>query len=204
MDKAAVDAARECLDRAKAELVAMQKADSFKKMEEGWSNFLTMANRVYVKLEQGAKVSGPSKGWFGLKRHERKVDPLLKYIKNARDVDEHGLQRITDRQDGGVGVKFPTATNDAPVRVKSGSIGGGQISFELEDPNTPVVIEIVPSAVKLVEVINHGDRYQPPEEHMGQPISRIHPVAHPHPVAVASLTVSHLEALIDEAESRVL
>jgi hypothetical protein len=204
MDKAAVDAARECLDRAKAELVAMENADSFKKIEEGWSDFLTMANRVYVKLEQGAKVSGPSKGWFGLKIHERKVDPLLKYIKNARDVDEHGLQQITDRQDAGVGVKFPTATNDAPVIVKSGRIAGGQISFELEDPNTPVTIRIIPSTVKLVEVINRGVRYQPPEEHMGQPIPQIHPIAHPHPVAVARLTVSHLDALIGEAKSRVL
>jgi len=203
MDRAAVEAARECLRRAKEDLAAMENADSFEKLEEGWSDFLTMANRLYVKLEQGAKVSGPSRGWFGQKKHERRADPLLKYIKNARDVDEHGLQRITNRQGAGIGVKFPTATNDGSISVKSGYLSSGpsgaEISFELDDPNTPVIVEYSGPTVKLVEVVNYGDHYQPPTEHFGQPIPSLHPMAHPHPVAVARLTVSHLDKLITEA-----
>jgi hypothetical protein len=47
MNKATVTAARECLDRAKAALTAMEGADSLDKMEAAWTDFLTMTNRIY-------------------------------------------------------------------------------------------------------------------------------------------------------------
>jgi hypothetical protein len=110
MKRASIEAARNSLERAKTALGAMQNADSFEKLEEAWSDFLTVANRVYTKLEQGAKDKGTHKSWFGRKKHERRQDPMLKYIKNARDVDEHGLARITERTPGGIGVNFPGST----------------------------------------------------------------------------------------------
>src|SRR4051812_42662853 len=130
MDKIAIVAAQQCLERAKQNLDTFESAATYQKMEESWAHFLTMANRVYVKLEQGSKISGPSKGWFGRKKHERRSDPLLAYVKNARDADEHGLQNVTDRTPASLGVKFPTATNDNPVRVKSGVVKSGPVGAE--------------------------------------------------------------------------
>jgi hypothetical protein len=200
MDKAAVDAARACLERARDDLGGMRNADSFAKLEKAWSDFLVMANRVYAKLEQGAKVNGTSRGWFGRKKHERRKDPLLSYIKNARDVDEHGLQRITEQAAGRIGVNFPAGTVVKRGFVKNTG-SGIEMGFTFEDPNTAVAVHVVPSSVKLVKVTNHGDLYQPPETHMGRPVPRIHPVAHPNPVAVATLAIAHLSGLIAEAES---
>jgi hypothetical protein len=55
--------------------------------------------------------------------------------------------------------------------------------------------------VKLIAVTNYGDRYEAPNEHMGQAIPRIHPQAHPNPIPVAQLAISHLEKLIAEARN---
>lgn len=198
MDKSAIVAARSCLERAKEALSSMQNADSFEKMEVAWSDFLTMSNRVYTKLEQGAKTVGKSNAWFGRKKHERRQAPLLKYIKNARDADEHGLDRITERTPGGIGINFPGRDR---VAIKHARIGGGKIELETEDPTTPIAVTIIPASVKLVEVTNHGDRYQPPTTHKEQAIPRIHPTAHPNPIVVAQLAISHLTELIAEAEA---
>ena len=40
MKKIAIDAARECLDRAKVAYDSMRAADSFEKMEAAWTDFL--------------------------------------------------------------------------------------------------------------------------------------------------------------------
>jgi hypothetical protein len=122
MDKAAVEAAQQCIELAEAAIHAMENADTFKKLEVGWSEFLTWANRAYVKLEQGSKTDKRSTHWFAEKKHERRKDPLLKYVKNARDADEHGLKRVTEREQGGVevtnyGDKYQPPGDDDPITV---------------------------------------------------------------------------------------
>jgi hypothetical protein len=196
MNRIAIEAAQKALDQANEAFAAMQIADSFEKFEGAWTDFLTKANRVYTKLEQGAKANGKSFAWFGGKKHERKQDQLLRYIKNAREADEHGLAKITERSAGGVGINFP---GPGSVLVKRGIIGGGRIELELEDPTTRVAVTVIPASVKLIEVTNYGDRYEPPLMHKGQPIRQSHPLAHPHPIVVAELTISHLTDLIAEA-----
>jgi hypothetical protein len=182
MKKIAVDSARECLTRARTAYDSMKAANNFGSMEAAWTDFLLMSNRVYVRLEQGAKGNGTSFGWFGKKKHERRTDKLLSYVKNARDADEHGLDRITHRDPGGVGVNFPEGTT-----VKRGMVGGGRIEFELDEPR-PVEIKFVGPSVKLIEVTNYGDKYGPPDS---------------NPLIVAEAFLNHLEALIGEAETLV-
>jgi hypothetical protein len=50
-----------------------------------WSDFLLATASIYFKLEQGAKGNGPSEGWYGRKKHERKADPLLSYLHRCED-----------------------------------------------------------------------------------------------------------------------
>jgi len=199
MDQAAVSAALNCLERAKEALASLENGGSFDKMEGAWTDFLVMANRVYVKLEQGAKVSGKSKAWFGRKKSERRNDPLLSYIKNARDADEHGLARITERTSGSIGVN---ATEGVPWsgHIKSTEIGA-EISLHSDAPGASATFSITPPNVRLVEVVNYGDRYPAPTTHMGNPVPNPVLNAYPHPVAVGQLAVSHLDALIAEARA---
>jgi len=183
MKKAAIDSARECLARARAEHETMRVADSFEKMEAAWTNFLLMGNRVYVRLEQGAKGNGVSFGWYGKKKHERRKDPLLSYIKNARDADEHGIERVTGRDYGNTQVRFPEGAT-----VTGGTMSHGNIDIQLTEPR-PVEITFTGPSVKLIEVTNYGDKYQPP--------------GNTDPLAVGELFLNHLDALITEAEALV-
>ena len=94
MKQESVDAARKEFDHAGAELSSMKVAASPQDLDVTWSRFLVRANRVFTKLERGAQ-EGSCKGWFDRVKHCRRTDPLLKYIHQARDADEHGIERIT-------------------------------------------------------------------------------------------------------------
>jgi hypothetical protein len=191
MNKTAVEAAYSCLEQAKDAVKTMESADGFDAMEKAWTNFLIMSNRIYTKLEQGAKTDGASTAWFGRKKHERRKDPLLRYIKNARDADEHGLERVTERKPGGVEVKFNADEPDKPVNMERGHISTGssgiEMSFKFGEP-TSVMIQHTPPSVRLVEVTNYGDKYQPPDS---------------DPITVARRGVTFLETLIAETESLI-
>ena len=186
MKKAAVTAARECLDRAKAALTAMEGADSLGKMEQAWTDFLTMSNRVYVKLEQGAK-NGKSQVWFGRKRGERRKDPLLRYIKNARDADEHGLDRVTTRRSHGVGIGATKPVHLTVPMIIENTEAGSKVSFPDGPPPDGLVVNFYPPSVGLVEVTNRGVKYQPPGD--------------TNPISVSKKAIAYLDALIAEADA---
>jgi len=198
MDRTAIAAARNCLERAKEGVSSMKRADSLEKMEAAWTDFLVMANRVYVKLEQGAKNGNTSEPWFERKKHARRSDPLLSYIKNARDTDEHGLMQITERTPGQISGRVTEGT------IWSGHVKSTPESAEIllhsDDPSASATFQITSPNVKLVDVVNRGVRYGAPTTHLGQPIPDPLPNSYPHPVPVAELAIAHLEALIAEAE----
>jgi hypothetical protein len=193
VNKDAVNQARNSLDRARAAFEAMEKADSFKKLEDAWSDFLIAANRVYGKLEQGAKDNGKSSAWFGRKKHERKKDPLLSYLKQARDADEHGLQQISERKDGG----FSLTAKERPFHLyKLVSIPGKGTRLTVDDP-TAVEIRFIPSSISLIEVTNRGEKFPPPTQHLGKPLECT------RAVGVAKHALRYLENLLTEAVALV-
>ena len=130
-------------------------------MEEAWSNFLTMANRAYTKLEQGAKDNGKHRAWFGRQKHERRQDPSLRYIKNARDADEHGLERITERASGGIGIKFSSRrvlnqrSSNADILVED------RLHWNLRS-SSEISVHAYPAGVKLIAVTNYSPPPPPP------------------------------------------
>jgi hypothetical protein len=200
MNRIGVDEARICLERAKAKLLTMKETRSIGKLEQLWSEFLLMANRVHVKLEQGAKFDSTSKAWYGLKKHDRRTDPLLSYLKNARDADEHGLRRITARTElGGGFILTPNVPWSGHIEKHD---WGWAMFVESEHPEASARPVIVPPNVKLVEVFNYGNRYPPPATHMGQPVPRYLNLF-PHPIPVGRLAIRYLEGLIAEAQSLV-
>lgn len=189
MKREAIAAAREAFERAKVAAEALSHGEDIANLERAWSDFLTMANRVYVKLEQGAKSNGPSYGWFGEKKHERRKDPLLSYIKNARDADEHGLELVTKRHGTKITIGAApgkTVRINEPIQI-SASDQGGQVEFGPSGAPSGLVVNNTASAVRLVEVTNRGTRYQPPGD--------------TDPASVAKKAISYLQILLEEAET---
>jgi len=75
---------------------AMRLAPDFATASRHWGEFLYRWNRVFNKLKRGAV--GPAKAWYKTREDEMRADPLLSYLHEARNADEHGIEDITEEQ----------------------------------------------------------------------------------------------------------
>lgn len=158
-----------------------------------WFTFLTAAKSVYTTLEQGSKISAQSRQWFGGKAQERRNDPLLQYLYQARNDDEHGLSFGAEQVPGNLAIGVNQPGYSTAMTINSGPDGTLHVASM---DNKPVLIAHTPPHVKLIRV--HGrshEPYDPPENHNG-----VH-LADRSPFAVARIMIDYLESLINEAGS---
>jgi hypothetical protein len=192
----AVAKARQHLQAAAEAAEQLDIANGYGRFEQAWSDVLSQLSRCYSKLEQGAKGCSTSEPWFGRKKQERKVDPLLAYIHHARNSDEHGLDYITQRAADSASLHFPP-TNEVNVSFEMMVDDKGAMHVrnpQVKSPNGGVNrVEIVNPRVELVSVRDRGVIYDPPIMHAGKPI------VNASPQSIAKLAVRHSEALIEEA-----
>lgn len=178
---------KKCLDQ-------LRSSRNHSDFEEAWTNFLLAHNAIFTILEQSAKHSPQSRQWYGRKKNERRKDPLLQYLHQARNADEHGIEPITVDVPGSVNV--------------IGDVYGGLIKFDGQgrpaffmekrpDGTYPDVVAIEPHA-RLVAVKDErfGDIFQPPKEHAGSPIED------DSPIGVATLSMNYVLAMIEEAKAQ--
>jgi hypothetical protein len=191
MKQIAIVQAKAKLEKARQAVAALANAKTLPEANSTWADFLHAAIGIYTKLEQGAKGSGPSNAWFGRKKHERKTDPLLRYIHQARNADEHGLEAITS-------VDLPTfsvgggGTYDTKV-IEGGPLPHLEITYR---SGPPPQVTFTGPRLKLVRVKDdrYGDHCDPPTIHLGVAI------ADQSVLNVATLGLAYLEAtLLEEA-----
>jgi hypothetical protein len=169
----------------------MGNSETLEDIESGWSDFLTAAHRIYSKLEQGAKVTEVSKHWFEKKKYQRKTDPFLRYIHHARNVDEHGLTRVTEKTAGGLALGVgPGAWRFDGTLGPGGTMKitalGGQV------PGVSKFVKVIPSKVRLQDVVDRGVKYEPPKGVEGQELT---------PIEVVKSALVMLQELVEQAES---
>lgn len=97
MDSEAVEQAKVRLQKAEKALQELQAATNYDGAESAWIDFLVAASTIYSKLQQGAKSNAKSRAWYASKKKERKEDPLLRYLHQARNSEEHGTERVVAR-----------------------------------------------------------------------------------------------------------
>lgn len=159
--------------------------DSFR---EQWDSFLVAASAIFSKLEQGAKGHGKSDVWFGLKKEERANDELLRYIKQARNIEEHSVMESVEQH----GLRL-VPDNPYTKVVSDGSDGKPvQVSYEVGKPFSMRVLHPGPY---LLPVINRGVTFNPPSKHLGEPMPD------QRPITVMKLALAYLEKMIDEAKA---
>jgi hypothetical protein len=170
MDPKAVAKARSRLTTARKAIGDCESSNTFDDFSNCWYAFLFAAKGVYTVLQQGAKTSPQSRQWFGGKSRERRTDPLLQYLYQARDDDEYGLSSVLERvqsrtEIGGGGSGF----SDKMVFNGVISLEGGPTNLTVTSRDgKPVRFNHSPAHIKLITV--HGrDRksYDPPNEHLG-------------------------------------
>lgn len=189
MRSIAVHQAERRLERARNAITRMHATRSFVEAQEAWSDFLLAANGVYTKLENGARGCSISTPWFGRKRHDRKSDPLLAYVHQARNADEHGL-----RDSAQPAYTFAISGNGY---VRSFSIGSATDGFPVKldaDPGVEMHIACKPILVDVLDD-RFDDVFPVPDRHGGQLI----PPEARTPGMIAHFAIAYLQGLIEEA-----
>lgn len=128
---------------------ALAKAAQFEEAEVAWQGVLSHLDRLWVKAERGCQpIRSQFEPWQVPFKTQRKSDPLLQYLKQARDADAHSIQEVAEVLMG----------------ILSGTFG-----------SNPTIRWTGPELVAL-PVTNSGVTYPPPESHLGQKLGTKHPV----------------------------
>jgi len=191
---------REPLYHAKRELIAAEKAiermtqaGSLEDLEDEWKNYLNAIEKCWVKTERAFQnIRNQFQPWQGKFANERKKDALLKYIKHARNSDQHTIQEGMQKKDasssmyveGGSGV-----THIERLEIR----GGKLIEYR---GNKPLVIENLPNRIELLRVKDGSKWYNPPKSH------RQIKLLWPAPVDVAILGLEYYRDFIKQAEEK--
>jgi hypothetical protein len=199
MDPAAVDQAKVRLQKAEKALQELQVATNYDEAESAWIDFLVAASTIYSKLQQGAKPNATSRAWYDIKKTERKNDPLLRYLHQARNSEEHGIERVVAR--GGNPRDLPDGRP-----LKFGERVAKKIQIYDKDNKTPMGepmdAYLYGPSVGLVRVHDRrsNTHYDPPMQHLGQAIS----LDDNHIHGIGTIGLNYLKGIVAEAEAQTL
>jgi hypothetical protein len=169
----------------------MSRAKSLEQFEAEWRTFLNCLEKAWVKTERACQPFATTfQPWQGLFHRMRKKDMLLRYLKQARDADNHSVQDIAEMAPGSVGYRF---VNPAGGYVKEMRIVNGAVDYYEGDP---MVAEVRPPHPVAVRVKNNGEWYSPPTSHLGQPVNTS------HPADLARLGLAYYEDFVAQAERK--
>lgn len=165
---------------------------------DAWEDFLTAIGKIYFKLRAATPLSGPSDAWLGRKTKERRDDPLLEYVFQARNSDTHGIEDVTQTWSNfnfGLGSDSPILGINAP---ESGSIS--DVVGILPSGERVPIPTIETRIVRLITVHDrkHDDSYEVPSTHFGDRLP--HPL---EPAYVAGLALNYIKDLVQEAWKQV-
>lgn len=190
----AIDQAKTRLTDAEEALNELVLATNFKQAERAWRAYLVAVNSIYAKLEQGAKGDTKSDTWYGNKKHERIKDPLLSYLHQARNSDQHSIA-ITAGQ-------TPPNTDGMGRQLKFNE-RTELFKFQAHDPKTGKLNAegeglFAGPTLKPLKVRNRGVDYEPPRQHLGKEIPFCD-----FADGLAKHAIPYLKSLIAEAETLV-
>ena len=201
MDEAAVNKAMGRLHALKDAAAQLEQAGDMNTFHGRWYYFLVSANNIYVTLLQGAKGNTTSQTWFDVKKAERKTDPLMHWLHEARGDEEHARygigpslkytpgQTLVGVQQAGASRAFTVNLSNVP--------GQPRITTQSHD-GLPVEIGRVPHKIELKLVRERKGRVvNPPTHHLGASIIDV------SPAGVAALAVDYLTKLVEEARTLV-
>lgn len=159
------------LNSAARAIDSMMKAESFEAFESEWREFLSCLEKAWTKTERACQpYRDRFQPWQGKFQALRKKDMLLRYLKQARDADNHSIQEITILNPGSTSMRL---ANPQGGYVKSLKIENGKIvQYEGDD----AIFTITAPLPEAQPVKNNGEWSNPPTLHLGKPVSDKHPI----------------------------
>jgi hypothetical protein len=193
MNQVALEKARSRLRSAIRAVEALRAAEGDDEIHDHWLDFLIAWKGVYSKVQQAAKETPQELQWFGAVNKERKADPLLRYLFEARNDEEHGLVYSVQRDLGVYAFRVPEFT--------------GHLKFGMDDDGNPCMVD---AEGKKISELTHKDggeislhavserdskkKVPPPTSHFDEPIE-------PKPIPVAQAGLRWIAALVATAEA---
>jgi hypothetical protein len=176
--------------RAAARAIAgMRSAKSLEEFEAEWRNLLSCLEKVWAKVERSCQPHKHKfQPWQGKYARIRKKDMLLRYLKQARDADNHSIQDFTAVKPGSRAINF---VNPRGGYIQHMEIRGGQVVAYAGDP---IIVRDTPPHPVAVPVKNNGEWFNPPTSHLGQPVTT------QHPLVLAELGLKFYQEFVNEAE----
>ena len=188
------------LRTAAQQLERVEASTSYEEFADQWYLFLVAAKNVYTMLEQGSKDTPQCRQWFGGVKQVRKSDPLLQYLFQARDDDEHGLSDVTKLESASLSIGKVRSgySNHVSMSFTTDAIGRPVVHNIESRDGLPVLIEAREPHIALMPVTGRGGVvYPPPTKHLGKLLPD------DLPLTVGKAGLVYLEALVSEAEARV-
>jgi hypothetical protein len=162
------------------EMKAKEDKNLLMEFKSNWLNFLIYLERVWNKSEEEYTKFPNFQPWQGKYIRERKKDSLLKYLKHARDTDQHSIQPITTEK--GYEVEIISPSNRFTFK-EGESI---RIEVDLKEPR-----------IENESFINRDGHYEPPIEHLGKKISNPN-----DPIEIAELGFQYYEEYLKEIQAK--
>lgn len=187
MELAAVEKAQECVGRARRATDALSRGGlDEEQAQDEWWKFVTSANAVFSKLEQGAKSSSRSRSWYAKIKGIRRRDSLLAYIRQARHSELHSIEGSSD---------FEALRIAARSRGKR-ALANGTVVYTT---GIPIEFEALAPGLKLRPVYcgRSGKVFFPPTTFRGDVLQD------DSPEKCAQLVCDYLDGIIVEARSFV-
>jgi hypothetical protein len=179
--------ARAAFTNAQKDLIDLKVSNDFPSIERHWSAFLDNVNRVFTRLEQAANVTQKGKNWWGSQVREWKNDPLLQYVRQAKDATHHSIQGVAKLNPG----RATPITNPLPGEL-------AQVHEAARKIGKPYAVlggfEVVFPHVEVLDVENRGVTFPRPTSHLGIPVTDT------TPAGIGDLVLMHLEKMIRQVE----
>lgn len=196
MKQSVLEQAEGCLCLAERAFEALCQAGQDRiAFQAHWADFLVQWKRTYSRIQQAAKDTPQERQWFGEANNERKRDPLLRWLYEARNDGEHGTDLSAFHS--GPAYEFESHGKEVAVKVNpDGTIflsPSGKPVF-LDDGKEVDAITIIPAESRLVEVTEWDGKRKVPS-----PISHQNKPMEPKPHVAADLGLKWLRSLVATA-----
>ena len=182
------------LDVAEKAISNMAEAESFSDFEEEWQIFLYRIQRAWERCERKIKKEKGFQQWFKPYQKLRKNDPLLVFLKQARDAETHAVSGTIDKPLS-LQVYEKTGRSFQIEDIES-TLNDGVLVVDIKSPDLflNLDVEVKHTDPKLVKFKNRGVVYEPPKKHIGNQLEN------DHPVAISQLGLVFYRSFVEEAE----
>ncbi|MEW8333955.1 MAG: hypothetical protein AB2723_00760 [Candidatus Thiodiazotropha sp.] len=182
------------LDIAAKAIDEMKATTNFSEFQESWENFLFRIERAWEFTERSLKSRKGFQQWHKPYTELRKKDPLLVFLRQARNAEMHSVSATVTKP-----LKMAVVDKSRrgfQLNSISYKIENGTLTIDLDSPDILLDLDtkVVPTDPEVVRFKNRGKWYNPPWHHLKERIRDL------HPVCLAELGLQFYRSYIQEAE----